>query len=63
MSLRGLGKSDSPINGFTLNDHVQDINAVILHSQVKNYCLMAYSMGVPYPIKYASTNSNLKGLI
>ena len=63
MSLRGRGKSDAPINGYSLNEHVQDINAVILHSQVRNYCLMAYSMGVPYAIKFASTNPNLKGLI
>ena len=63
MSLRGRGNSDAPSNSYSLNDHVQDINAVVLQSKVKNYCLMAYSMGVPYAIKFASTNPNLKGLI
>lgn len=63
MSLRGRGKSDAPITGYSFIDHVKDIDAVILHSKVKEYCLMAYSMGVPYCIKHASKSPYLKGII
>lgn len=45
MSLRGRGNSDAPMNGYSLNDHVKDINAVVQQSQVNHYCLLAYSMG------------------
>jgi pimeloyl-ACP methyl ester carboxylesterase len=63
MSLRGRGKSDAPVTGYSFIDHVKDIDAVILHSQVKEYCLMAYSMGVPYAIKHAVNSPYLKGII
>jgi len=63
MSLRGRGKSDAPQTGYALENHVQDIAAVIEESKVQNYCLMAYSMGVPYAIKYAAKEENIKGLI
>lgn len=63
MSLRGRGKSDAPRTGYSLENHVQDLAAVIKESKVQNYCLMAYSMGVPYAIKYAAEQTNIKGLI
>lgn len=63
MSLRGRGKSDAPTLGYSFVDHVKDIEAVIVHSQVKGYCLLAYSMGVPYAIKIASESPDLKGLV
>ncbi|MEJ9233342.1 alpha/beta hydrolase [Peribacillus butanolivorans] len=63
MSLRGRGKSNAPKRGYSFNDHVKDLHAVISDSKVKNYCLMAYSMGVPYAIKFASEQPNIKGLI
>jgi pimeloyl-ACP methyl ester carboxylesterase len=63
ISLRGRGKSDAPTLGYSFADHVKDIEAVIMHSQVKKYCLMAYSIGVPYAIKFASNSSEIKGLI
>lgn len=64
LSLRGRGKSDAPLTGYTLEEHASDIRAVVENSQVKNYCLMAYSMGVPYSIKFASRYpEQVKGLI
>lgn len=61
--MRGRGKSDAPNSEYTFEHHVNDIDAVINHSKVKGFCLMAYSMGVPYAIKYASKSSDIKGLI
>lgn len=63
ISLRGRGKSDAPTFGYSFAKHVKDIEAVIKESKVQNYCLMAYSMGVPYAIKFASNSSEIKGLI
>jgi pimeloyl-ACP methyl ester carboxylesterase len=64
LSLRGRGKSDAPSIGYSLDHHVSDIEGVVRNSKVENYCLMAYSMGVPYAIRYASMYPDqLKGLI
>lgn len=63
MSLRGRGKSAAPDSGYTLDDHVRDIEAVIVHSQLQGYCILAYSMGVPYAIQFAAKSPGIKGLI
>lgn len=63
MSLRGRGKSDAPDSGYSFGDHVRDLQAVVIHSNVQDYCLMAYSMGVPFAIKFASDQPNIKALI
>ena len=63
LSLRGRGISDAPAIGYALENHVEDITAVVENSNLKQYCLMAYSMGVPYAIKYTTEMKNVKGLI
>jgi pimeloyl-ACP methyl ester carboxylesterase len=64
MSLRGCGKSDAPLTGYTFEDNVHDLSSVIKSSGLRTYCLMAYSMSVPYAIKYAASNpQEVKGLI
>jgi pimeloyl-ACP methyl ester carboxylesterase len=64
LSLRGRGKSDAPLTGYTLEDHVTDVKSVIEHSEIKSYCIMAYSMGVPYTIEFASQHpEQIKGLV
>lgn len=63
MSLRGRGRSDAPLLAYTLKDHVHDIESVIVHSQLQDYFIMAYSMGVPYAIQFAAKSSGIKGLI
>jgi pimeloyl-ACP methyl ester carboxylesterase len=63
MSLRGRGSSDAPKTGYSFDDHIKDLQSVISSCKVTDYCLMAYSMGVPYAIKFASQMSNIKGLI
>jgi pimeloyl-ACP methyl ester carboxylesterase len=64
MSLRGRGKSDVPKNGYSLIDHASDIKEVIKECKLQKYIVMAYSMGVPYTLEFASQNTNsIKGLI
>lgn len=64
MSLRGRGKSDAPLKRYTFEEHVLDISSVIKKSNLSAFCLMAYSMGVPYAIRYATSNpSEVKALI
>jgi pimeloyl-ACP methyl ester carboxylesterase len=64
ISLRGRGKSDTPETGYKLENHVADIEAVIKDSGLVSFCLMAYSMGVPYAVEYASRQPPvLRGLI
>lgn len=64
MTLRGRGKSGLPKGGYTLEEHISDIHAVIKHLALKEFILMGYSRGVSYTIGYAIKNTNLlKGLI
>ncbi len=64
MSLRGRGKSESPETGYSFEDHVADIEAVIGAIGLSDFCLLGYSMGVPYAIGYASRHpDSLAGLI
>ena len=64
ISLRGRGKSDAPEKGYTFEDHVSDIDSVVRHSDLKSYCLVGYSMGVPYAIEHAARNPNkVRGLV
>jgi pimeloyl-ACP methyl ester carboxylesterase len=52
-SLRGRGKSDAPQTGCSFQEHLTDIEAVVEKSELDTFCLMAYSLGVPYAIGYA----------
>ncbi|MGL4912284.1 MAG: alpha/beta fold hydrolase [Romboutsia sp.] len=64
MSFRGRGKSDSPQNGYTLEDHIKDITSVVEELYLNQFCIMGYSRGVSYALGYSILNNNLlKGLI
>ncbi|MDG5788602.1 alpha/beta hydrolase [Evansella sp. AB-P1] len=64
ISLRGRGKSAAPPSNYSFQDHVNDIKTVVSDSTINSFCLLAYSMGVPFAIKYASMYPNrVKGLI
>ncbi|HYF81860.1 MAG TPA: alpha/beta hydrolase [Clostridia bacterium] len=64
LSFRGRGKSDCPENGYSLEDHVSDIESVIIHLGLENFYLLGYSRGVSYTIDYAiHNNMKIKGLI
>ncbi|MGE5677304.1 MAG: alpha/beta fold hydrolase [Pseudomonadota bacterium] len=64
MSFRGRGRSDCPVKGYSLEEHESDIEAVVKHLGMKDFCLMGYSRGVSYTLAYAiKNNASLKGLI
>lgn len=64
LSFRGRGKSDSPIMGYDLDDHIIDIVGIVKHLSLENYHLFAHSRGVPYALGYAYKYSNkLKSII
>ncbi len=64
MSFRGRGRSDCPEQGYSLEDHAGDIEAVINHLKLKEFFLLGYSRGASYTIDYAIRNNRLiRGLI
>lgn len=64
ITLRGRGKSDSPASGFTLEDHISDIDAVVRHLELESFILMGYSRGVSYQLGYAVQHpERIRGLI
>ncbi|WP_432355818.1 alpha/beta fold hydrolase [Sporosarcina sp. A2] len=64
ISLRGRGKSDAPEMGYSLEDHILDIDAVVKHLKLEEFVLMGFSRGVSYALGYAFTNLNaIKGLV
>lgn len=64
ITLRGRGKSDAPLTGYTLEDHISDIEAVINHLQLNEFILIGYSRGVSYTLGYAIAHHHLvKGII
>lgn len=64
LSFRGRGESDSPQEGYTLEDHIKDIEAVVEELKLEEFCIMGISRGVSYELGYAISNyKSLKGLI
>jgi pimeloyl-ACP methyl ester carboxylesterase len=64
ITLRGRGKSDAPQFGYTLEDHISDIEAVIRHLKMNEFVLMGFSRGVSYALGYALKNLGVvKGLV
>src|SRR2546428_5981005 len=41
MALRGRGKSDAPMSGYTFDENVSDVEAVVDSLRLKGFCLMA----------------------
>ena len=54
MALRGRGKSDAPMSGYTFDENVSDVEAVVDSLRLKGFCLMGWSLGVPHVIRYAA---------
>jgi pimeloyl-ACP methyl ester carboxylesterase len=53
ISLRGRGKSDSPDEGYALNDHISDIEVVANHLGLEQFYLYGHSIGSSMAIRYA----------
>ncbi len=63
-SLRGRGNSDAPEAGYSFDRNVSDVEAIVNHLSLENFCLMGWSVGATYSIAYASRHSDLvSGLI
>lgn len=58
LSFRGRGLSDTPIHGYNLNDHVIDLEQVIMDAQLRELHLMAFSRGVSYALGYTRRNND-----
>jgi pimeloyl-ACP methyl ester carboxylesterase len=64
MALRGRGKSDAPMSGYSFQENVSDVEAVMDTLGPKNFCLMGWSLGVPHVIRYATRHlDKVNGLI
>lgn len=60
MDLRGHGKSDRPLNGYTYDRMADDIKAVIDELQLENVILAGFSMGGPIAIRYMTRHHQYK---
>ena len=64
MALRGRGRSEAPKSGYTFQDNVSDVEAVVDTLRLKGFCLMGWSLGVPHAIRYATRHlDKVEGLI
>ncbi|XDD45840.1 alpha/beta hydrolase [Leptospira sp. WS39.C2] len=50
--LRGRGDSDKPINGYGFQNHVSDLNNIILHYNLKEVILLGHSFGCMIALRY-----------
>lgn len=53
ISLRGRGQSDYPPSGFSVFDHVEDIEKLIEHLQIERFILVGFSQGALYATAFA----------
>lgn len=64
ISLRGRGQSDTPEQGYSLEDHISDIRTVIEDMGLESLILFAFSRGVSYGLGYALQNTkSIAGMI
>lgn len=64
MSQRGRGQSDAPDRGYTLDNYVADIEAVLADAKVDSVFLYAFSQGVPSAIAFAAKHpEQVKGFV
>ena len=61
---RGVGNSSAPTSGYGLLDQQADLAAVVEHANPPAFCGMAFSLGVPVMLRYATQNpQQTRGLI
>lgn len=64
ISLRGRGNSDSPENGYSIDNHAADVIAVIEHFNLNSFYLFGHSVGASVCIRVATLQgSKAKGLV
>ena len=63
-SLRGRGNSDAPEAGYSFDEIVSDLDAVVNHLSFDRICVIGWSIGVTYSIAYAARHPELvSGLV
>lgn len=63
-SFRGRGLSSTPENGYDLDDHLSDIEAVVKSCGLKDYCVLGFSRGASYALSWSlKEQHNMSGLI
>lgn len=64
LSFRGRGLSSTPKKGYGLDGHLSDIEAVVRHSGLKEYCVLGFSRGASYALGWSLSNQkDMRGLI
>lgn len=64
LSFRGRGLSSTPETGYGLDDHLSDIETVVNHCKLKNYCVLGFSRGGSYALAWSLENQqDMCGLI
>lgn len=64
LSMRGMGKSDTPATGYGFVDKVADIEAVFAAASLESAVLFGFSAGVPCVIEFAIRHPGLvRGLL
>lgn len=53
ISLRGRGQSGYPAQGFSIFDHIHDIETVVNHLKLDKFILVGFSQGALYATAYA----------
>ena len=52
MSIRGRGRSDAPLKGYSLRDQISDIGAVVRHLSLERFDLYGHSIGAVFALGY-----------
>ncbi|MCA0757755.1 alpha/beta hydrolase [Paenibacillus sp. N4] len=64
LSFRGRGESGTPSSGYSLDEHISDIEAVVRDAGLNQFHLFSYSRGVSYALGYALKHkSKVKSII
>lgn len=64
ISLRGRGKSSTPLSGYTLKDYISDIEAVVEAEKLTNFFMFGHSVGGAICLKYSILHrEQVKGVI
>lgn len=58
LSFRGRGQSDTPKQGYGLQDHIADMECVVHSAQLNRFHLYSYSRGVSYALGYLERNQS-----
>jgi pimeloyl-ACP methyl ester carboxylesterase len=64
ITLRGRGKSDAPETGYTIEDHISDIESVVNFLELEKCIMLGFSRGVSYSLGFTLRNLHkVEGLI